>query len=397
MTALNTETIMQGIVVRIYPNKEQEALIQQSFGNARYVWNQFLGMMIERYQNNPTLPFLSKVKLINLLPTMKRQDTFLWDTDSTSLQYVVETFHQAYMEFFKKQRGFPRFKAKRWSKKSYTSKNNNNAVALFDRQIKLPKLGYLSAKWSNTIPYKRIIKATITQHSSGEYTASVLVERETQTLKPTGQSIGLDMGQIDLMVGSEGQVVPTRQYPQYENKLRQWQRKMARRARLAKKRGVSLDDARNYQQAKRMVAKYHRKIRNCRLDYLHKQTTALVHAYDFIAVEDLKVKRMMTTPVSMGRQNKQANNHKIANQSWHMLRTMLEYKCAWYGKTLVKVDPRYTSQDCSSCGKRTGPKNDVSIRHWTCGDCHTNHDRDVNAAKNILQRGIIKHKASVAV
>lgn len=390
MTAINRETVLQGIVVRIYPDEEQEQQIQQSFGNARYVWNQFLGMTLERYKNNPHLKFPSKYDLMLLLPTMKAHDTFLRDSDSTSLQYVVDTFHRAYIDFFKKERGFPNFKAKHHAKKTYTSKNNNHSVGLSPHKIKLPKLGDMPASWSNTISYERIIRATITQHPSGKYTASVLVEREIQTFDKTGQSIGLDMGQVDLMIGSDGMRVSTRQYPQYEYKLRKWQRKMARRGRLAKKRGVLLADAENYQVAKQMVAKYHEKIRNCRKDYLHKQTTALVQAYDFIAVEELNVKRMMDTKPTIGRRTQRVSNHKIANQSWHMIRVFLEYKCTWHGKEFIKVDPRYTSQDCSRCSERTGPKNNLSVREWTCSNCHVTHDRDINAAQNILQRGLDK-------
>lgn len=391
MSIVQCKTVMQGVVVRIYPDEEQEQKIQQAFGNTRYTWNQYLRMMIERYKNNPDLPFISRYDLVSLLPTMKKYDTFLGDSDSTSLQYVVETLHRAYIDFFKKTRGFPNFKAKHTAKKSYTSKNNNNSVDLFDDKIKLPKLGEMPASWSNNLSYERIIKATITQHPSGKYTASVLVEREIQTFEETGQSIGLDMGQTDLMIGSDGIRVSTRQYLVYQAKLRSWQHKMARRGRLAKERGVLLAEAKNYQVAKRMVAKWHEKIRNCRTDYLHKQTTAIVKNYDFIAIEDLGIQRMMTSRPVSGRQAKRANNHKVANQSWHTIRTMLEYKAAWYGKEVVAVDPRYTSQDCSSCLVRTGPKNDLSVRNWTCSSCQVTHDRDINAAKNILQRGLDKY------
>lgn len=392
MTA-DGKTLMHGIVVRIYPNEEQEQRIQQFFGNTRYTWNQYLGMTIERYKNNPDLPFMSRYDLERLLPTMKKQDTFLRESDSTSLQYVVETFHRAYMDFFKKKRGFPNFKAKHHPQKSYTSKNNGRSVDLFPNKIKLPKLGEMPARWSDNTPYKRIIRATITQHSSGCYTASILVEREIQPFDETGQSIGLDMGQVDLMIGSDGTRVPTRQYPVYEAKLRDWQRKMSRRGRLAKERGIPLDESKNYQAAKRMVAKWHEKIKSCRMDYLHKQTTAIVKQYDFIAIEDLGIQRMMKHPSVNNRKCKQANNHKVANQSWYTIRVLFAYKCAWYGKELVVVNPQYTSQDCSNCSKRTGPKNNLSVRHWTCSNCHAEHDRDINAAQNILQRGLDKQVA----
>src|SRR5699024_875500 len=110
----------------------------------------------------------------------------------------------------------------------------------------------------------------------------------------------------------------------------------------------------NYQRAKQMVAKYHAKIRNCRMDYLHKETTKLVKEYDVIAIEDISVKQIMNIPnIKMSASGKRSNNHAIVNQSWASIAVFLTYKCEWYGKTLVKVDPRYTTQDCSNCGCRT--------------------------------------------
>ena len=212
--------------------------------------------------------------------------------------------------------------------------------------------------------------------------ASVLVECESQALAKTGKQVGLDVGQSELIVGSDGLRVPSRMYKEYEYKLKHWQKKSARRRRLAKEKGISLDEAKNFQKAKTMVAKYHEKIRNCRQDYLHKVTREIVEEYDFIAIEDLKVKSLRNS------KNTKRNNHKITNQSWFELRRMLEYKSDWYGKTLVTVDPRYTTQDCSNCDERTGPKKDLMIRQWTCSNCKAEHDRDVNAGQNILYRGL---------
>ena len=248
--------------------------------------------------------------------------------------------------------------------------------------MKLPKIGWVKARWSNNILFDKIKRVTISRTPSGHYQASVLVESESQVLNKTDNKIGLDMGQTDLMIGSDGLRVKTRTYKHYEKKLKQWQKKMSRRMRLAKEKGIKLDDAKNYQKAKCMVAKYHEKIRNSRKDYLHKVTRQIIEEYDFIAVEDLRVKGMLN------RDNSKRNNHAIANQSWYELRTMFEYKSDWYDKTFVKVDPKYTSQDCSNCQKRTGPKNDLSIRHWTCSSCGLQHDRDVNAGQNILNKGL---------
>lgn len=374
-----------GIKVKIYPNNEQIQQFEQNIGNVRFVWNQMLGMWNERYRNNPNLDTLSKYDLNNLLPTLKKEYSFLKDGESSSLQVVCETLHGSFIEFFKGSRKHPRFKSKKLATPSFTMKNNKNAV-LERNAIRLPKIGWVKARWSNNVSFEKIKRVTITRTASGYYKASVLVESESQAVDKTGKQIGIDMGQIDLMIGSDGLRVKTRMYKSYEKQLAKWQRKQARRLRLAKSSGIPLQDAKNYQKAKQMVAKYHEKIRNCRKDYLHKESTKIVKAYDFIAVENLKAKNLMANPKNKKRLK--ANHHKIANQSWHELRVMLEYKCDCYGKTFVKVDPRYTSQDCSHCQQRTGPKGDTKVRAWLCSNCLAFHDRDINAGQNILAKGL---------
>lgn len=365
--------MLKGIKVKIYPNQDQTQFIEQNIGNARFVWNQMLGM----------LPTLGKYELNSLLPTMKKEYEFLKESESTSLQFVCETLHGSFIEFFKKSRKHPRFKSKKKATPSFTMKNNKN-TELKKNAIKLPKIGWVKARWSSNIEFDKIKRVTITHTPSGHYKASVLVESESQVLDKTDKQIGLDMGQKDLMIGSDGLRIKTQTYKKYEHKLKLWQRKVSRRMHLAKETGTPLDEARNYQEAKRMVAKYHQKIHNCRLDYLHKVTKKIVTDYDFIVVEDLRVRGMLN------HSNTKLNNHAIANQSWYELRMMFGYKSDWYGKTFVKVDPRYTSQDCSKCKERTGPKNNLSVRHWVCLSCGTQHDRDVNAGKNILAKGLLQ-------
>lgn len=375
--------MLKGIRVKIYPNQHQIQWIEQNIGNARFVWNQMLDMWNTRYQNNPSLPTLKKHGLHKLLPLLKKEHAFLKEGEASSLQVVCEALHGSFVEFFKRNRKHPRFKSKKKSKAAFTMKNNKN-IALKKNVIKLPKIGWVKARWSNEIAFDQVKRVTITRTPSGYYTASVLVESENQVLDKTDKKIGLDMGQTDLMIGSDGLRIITRTYKKYERKLKQWQRKMSRRMRLAKEKGIPLEEAKNYQKAKRMVAKYHEKIRNGRQDYLHKVTKKIIEDYDFIAVEDLQVKSMLN------KENRKRNNQAIANQSWHELCTMFEYKTEWYGKTFVKVDPRYTSQDCSSCRKRTGPKNDLSVRSWICSNCQIKHDRDINAGRNILSKALIK-------
>lgn len=373
--------MLKGVKVKIYPNQEQIQSIEQNIGNARFVWNQMLNMWSTRYENNPNLPTLRKYDLSLLLPTMKKEYPFLKESEASSLQVVCETLHGSFVEFFTGTCKHPKFKSKHKSKHSFTVKFNKN-IELDKNYMKLPKIGWVKARWSNNILFDKIKRVTISRTPSGHYQASVLVESESQVLDKTDKKIGLDMGQRDLMIGSDGIRVKTRTYKQYEKELKQWQKKMSRRMRLAKEKGIKLSDAKNYQNAKCMVAKYHEKIRNSRKDYLHKITRQIIEEYDFIAVEDLRVKGMLN------RNNSKRNNHAIANQSWYQLRTMFEYKSNWYGKTFIKVDPRYTSQDCSNCHERTGPKNGLNVRHWICSNCGLEHDRDVNAGQNILNKGL---------
>lgn len=374
--------MLKGIKVKIYPNQEQTKFIEQNIGNVRFVWNQMLNMWNTRYQNNPNLPTLSKYDLNRLLPVMKKEYSFLKESDASSLQFICETLHDSFVNFFNKTCKHPRFKSKKKSTQSFTMKFSHNNIVLNKNYIKLPKIGWVKARWSDNVAFDKIKRVTITRMPSGYYQASVLVESENQVLDKTNRQVGLDMGQSDLIIGSDGFRVKTQTYKQYENKLKQWQRKYSRRMRLAKAKGIPLDEAKNYQEAKQMVAKYHEKIRNCRRDYIHKITKKIVTDYDFIAVEDLRVKGMLNSS------NTKRNNHAIANQSWYELRTMFEYKSDWYGKIFVKVDPRYTSQDCSACDERTGPKNNLSVRHWVCSNCKIKHDRDVNAGRNILNKGL---------
>ena len=376
-------TYIKGITVKLTPSVEQAVRLNEWFGCGRFVWNQFLDMLKTRYESNKELPFPRKNDLMILLPPLKNEYPFLKKAESTSLQVVIEYLYQAYIRFFKKQAKYPRFKSLKHSRKSVTIKNNNNdrSIELTKSGLKVPKLGWIKAKWSHTLQFNRIKRMTISQDTTGDYFASVLVECESQTLPRTGKEIGLDFGQKDLVISSDGELrIPSREYEHYENKLHDWQRKMARRRRRAIENHVPLNEAKNYQKAKHQVAKYYHKIKNCRRDYLHKVSKSIVEQYDFIALEDLKVKDFTW---KSNKASSKPNNRKRYSQAWYTLRCLLEYKGVWYGKTVIAVPPQYTSQDCSCCSYRN---KDLTLRDrvWTCPECHSVHDRDVNAAQNIL-------------
>lgn len=373
---------MKAAEIRIYPNQEQKNLIHKTFGSVRFLWNQFLGTSIERYQNNKELYPLTQYGYNYLIPALKLEYPWLKEVDSTSLQIVSQNLANAYKRFFKTKKGFPNFKSKRFERRSYQSKST--CVQMDQTHLKLAKLGIVKAK--NHLMVKGKIKEfTIKQTKSGKYFAVLIYESENQTLEPTGKSIGLDMGVSDLLIGSDELRFKTIRFDKiWAEKLTYWQRKQARRHRLAKEKGLDINECKNVQAAKKMAAKYHEKIANSRKNYLHTISKYIVQNYDFIFMEDLKTSNMM-------------KNHKlaqaIANQSWRELRQQLEYKSEKYGRTFATVNPYKTSQWCSHCGYDDG-KHELDIREWTCPNCKTHLDRDVNAAKNIerlgLERALVK-------
>ena len=374
---------LKGIKLRIYPNREQQLKIKLNFGYNRFVWNQMLNMMIERYRNNPEAPFLNAFALNNLLPALKTEYPWLKEAESTSLQTTNHDLVEAYRKFFRAHRGFPKFKSRKFPKQSYTSRPG---IRLTDtNHIKLPKLGIVRFKSGQKLTGK-IKNVTIRLSSTGKFYAILLVDTDVLELVKTGNSVGIDMGVADLMITSNGVKYPTIRFDKIlAKKKHYWEKRLARRRLQAKKeiawdhhdkvlKPRELSDFKNYLKAKQMVAKYSEKIANQRNNYLHNLTKQLVEQYDVIKIEDLKTKNLL-------------KNHKlaraIANQSWRELRSQLEYKCAWYGKQLVTVNPRKTSQICSNCGYDDG-RHALDIRKWTCPNCGMNHDRDINAAKNIL-------------
>ncbi|MBL3530677.1 transposase [Companilactobacillus zhachilii] len=381
---------LKGIKLRIYPNESQIQHIEMNFGCVRKVWNSMLAMQKDRYENNPDCKFVSNFDMNILLPLLKKEYPYLKQVESTSLQCANKDLSEAFKNFFEEHTGYPRFKSRKYSRQSYQSKYvNHNIKQINDSYIKLPKLGEMKFKCGRDIP--EVIKSvTIRRSPAGKYYAVLTVEDENQVLDKTQAQVGLDMGVADLIITSDSIKFPTIRFDKLLAKKKlNWERKLARRRLLAikdraktKKIGLiepkPLEDYKNVQKAKRMVAKYSEKVASQRRDYIHKITTQLVRDYDVITIEDLKSSNML-------------KNHNlvraIANQSWRMIRTMLEYKCEWYGKKLVVVNPFKTSQYCSECGYDDG-KHELDIRQWICPNCHSNNDRDINASKNILNKGL---------
>lgn len=379
---------IKGIKLRLYPNKTQQNQLLQMFGNDRFVWNQMLAMAKARYKNNPSSNFVNEYGMNYLLKPLKQEYPFLKDSDSSSLQVANHNLAQSFKMLFKHQGGYPKFKSRNSAKQSYTGKAKISVIAR--RRIKLPKLGSIRTSKINQLKDCKIKRYTVSLEPTGKYYLSLIVDDPNiKPLENTGAVVGIDMGVADLAITSDGKKYPTFNAKWVENQSVKWQSKFNKRKHRAlvkvrqwnhnhKLTKRELDDYQNWQRAKQIKAKYQAKIANKRKDYLQKITTELVKNYDVIVIEDLRTKNLL-------------HNHHLAksisNASWYQFRTMLEYKCDWYGKQLVVVSPNNTSRVCSKCGYNSGPK-PLDIRAWTCPKCGTHHDRDINASVNILNRGL---------
>lgn len=207
-----------------------------------------------------------------------------------------------------------------------------------------------------------------------------MCKEEITELPKVNSAIGIDLGITDFAILSDGQKIDNNKFTsKMKKKLKREQRKLSRRALIAKKNGISLFEAKNYQKQRRKVARLHEKVKNQRTDFLNKLSTEIIKNHDTICIEDLNTKGML-------RNRKLAKS--ISDVSWSSFVTKLQYKANWYGREIIKVDKWFpSSQICSECGHKDGKK-PLHIRDWTCPNCHTCHDRDINASKNILIEGI---------
>ncbi|RBR30048.1 IS200/IS605 family element RNA-guided endonuclease TnpB [Enterococcus cecorum] len=365
---------------RIYPTEEQEIFFAKTFGCVRKVYNLMLNDRKKAYEEVKNDP--SKKMTFPTPAKYKKEFPFLKEVDSLALANAQLHLDKAYKNFFRnKSVGFPRFKSKKNPVQSYTTNNQNGTVALIDSKfIKIPKLKSLVRIKLHRQPKGMIKSATVSRHSSGKYYISLLCKEEISELPKTNSAIGIDLGITDFAILSDGQKIDNHKFTsKMEKKLKREQRKLSRRALLAKQKGINLFEAKNYQKQKRKVARLHEKVMNQRTDFLNKLSTEIIKNHDIICIEDLNVKGML-------------RNHKLARSisdvSWSSFVAKLQYKADWYGREIIKVDQWFpSSQICSECGHKDGKKS-LDIREWTCPICHTHHDRDINASINILTEGL---------
>lgn len=367
----------KSIKLRIYPNKKQEDLIIKTFGCSRFVYNYYLDKKIKLYKENKEN--LSYNQCSKDLTGLKKELEWLKEVDKFSLQASLENLNSAFDRFFKGLGSYPKFKSKKYNKQSYTTKFSGNNIQIFEGHIKLPKLGLVKYR-DNSFIENKITRVTISKTRTGKYFASVTYEKEEKSLEKTGSSIGIDLGLKDFCIFSNGEKIKNPKYYAYlQDKLIREQRKLSRMQRLALDGNRKLKDCKNYQKQKLKVARVHERIANKRNDFLQKLTSDIVKNHDIICLENLNVKGML--------KNKKLAK-SISDVSWYEFIRQLTYKSKWYGKDVIILDRWFpSSKTCHVCGYK---KKDLQLkdRSWICPICGTYHDRDINAAINILNEGL---------
>ena len=359
---------------RLYPTEAQAELLAKHFGCTRFVYNYFLNQRQEQYKlTGKSDNYYAECKTLTELKTQE-ETAWLKEVSAQSLQFALRCLDASYTNFFKKRAKSPNFKSKR-SKNSFTApqystiSENKLFINKFKEGIKCRVHREVKGK---------IGKVTITKTPSGKYFASVHTEEEyVPTIEKSGKDVGLDLGLKDLLVTSEGERFANNHYTKkYESRLATAQRHLSR-----KKKG-----SRGYESQRLKVARLHEKISNSRADYLHKCEIGLVRRYDIICIEDLNVTGMVK------------NHHlakSISDASWWTFINMLTYKAEWNDKKVVKIDRFFpSSQTCSVCGYVNKDTKKLSVREWECPSCHAHHDRDVNAAINILRVGLKQYTSA---
>lgn len=381
--------------MRIHPNDEQINIIETTFGAARRMFNSLHAQFEERSK-------MSNVERENhiyknytaLKNEWDNENNWLENVASQALANVSLNYNKAWSNYKKNKKHYkiPTFKSKHRARKSYSLNRNNVKNDIYiskdnNKLLKVPKLGFV--RLSQKLRYKNynLKKITISKSTTNNYYVSILVEIDKKSLNHKGlktksnDKVGLDLGLIDYIVDSNGNKISNPKHlKKFEVKLAKEQKILSRRYEQAKKDGRLLSESKNYQKQRLKVAKIHEKIRNVRNDFLHKLTNTITNESQVVVVESLNVKGMT--------KNKILSKH-ISDVSWGEFVNQLEYKSERKERTFVKIDTFFpSSKMCSDCKEMHKLTNDLSVREWQCPSCNSIHDRDINAAINILNEGL---------
>lgn len=357
---------MKAFKTRIYPTTEQAILIDKTIGCCRFVYNNGLNAKITQYEEDKTN--ISAYDLIKQLPQQKKEFEWLKEVEAQALQQSLIDLQSAYTRFFKEHKGFPKYHKKgiKDSYRSLSAKYNTR------HSIKIPKIG--EVKVAEKLKKKWNIRSATISKRAGMYFVSLLVDYVPPKIKKTGEVVGIDVGVKTFAVLSNGK--------RYENikTLRKYENKLAKLQRVL---SHTQKESNNRSKVKTKLGRLYLKVANIRQDYLNKISSEIANQYSLVAIEDLNIAGLL-------------KNHKLAKSisdcSWAEFVRQLEYKCEWYNCELRKIgrfEP--SSKLCSVCGYKMD-KMPLNIREWTCPNCNAHHDRDLNAASNILNKALVDYE-----
>ena len=361
---------------RLYPTPGQRIALAKAFGCARVVYNDGLRIRQEAFEAG--LPYIKDADLQRQVITEAKKTperAWLSEVSSVVLVQSLNDLHKAYRNFFASVTGKrkgpkiapPKFKSRKDNRQAIRFTRNASFAITAGGKLRLPKIGDVKVKWSRALPAEPS-SVTVVKDSAGRYFASFVVEVPGEPLPETTGEVGIDLGLTHFAVLSNGKKIASPKFlRRAERRLRKAQKALSRKQK----------DSNNRAKARLRVAKLHAKVADARRDFAHKLSTAIIRENQAVFVEDLSVSGLARTRLAKS----------VHDAGWGQFVAMLEYKAARYGRTFARIN-RFapTSQVCSACGALDGPK-PLHVRSWTCKECGVVHDRDVNAARNILAAG----------